>query len=455
MRLAATVLLLLSVAATAQDAIPGYKAGDKVEVFWGDKWWPATVLKAEEKRWFIHYDGFADSWDSWFTAEKMRARAGGGATPEPVRPAEEKPPVTGDPVVGEVCEGSWNQSWYEVDILKVENGKYFVHWRGYGTESDEWLTRDRLRRKGEEKEVLPRKGREGNGGGLVPDQMIGKEVEVFWHGRWWPAVVQKTDGKRLHIRYTRGTGGGALSEEWAVPERVREVGGAARIKVDPQAVPGRKGLTGLWWRQIGAPGSFHIQHFLFFPDGRLYFGLPDNPDEFDFEGHQKSNPDGCGGYGLRDEQLFVELGGDADEWKPMTWEKVSDDVVKLNGVFAYRARPLPEDLRLEGRYVSVDAAAITEMGEKGGVATSTADVYVFRKDGTYDYSETLMTGVAKAGVAETATNLSKGRYRFSGNHLVNDSPPHRQVVVAYALGEEDAPYDLMRIGDSIVRLRKK
>lgn len=361
------------------------------------------------------------------------------------------PVAPGDPVVGEKCEASWNNSWYEVDILKVEGGKFFVHWRGYGAESDEWLTRDRLRRTGEEKEVLPRKGREGDGGGLPPEQMVGKNVEVFWHGKWWPARVEKTDGKRFFIHYLTGTG---TMEEWAVRERVREVGGAVKIQIDPAKVPGKKGLSGLFWRQMGAPGQYYYQHFLFFPDGRLYFGLPDNPDDFDFEGHRKTNPGECGGYGIENGQLLVELGGDADEWAPSTFEQVSDDRIKINGVSALRARPMPEDLRLEGRYVSMNAGSIGGM-DPGGVATSSSDTYVFRKDGTYDYLETLFISVDKADAHGERTNMVTGKYYFSGNHLTNDSPPDHQVVVAYPMGPDDAPYDILRIGDQIVRLRKK
>jgi hypothetical protein len=45
-----------------------------VEVFWGGGWWPATIVRREGRRAYIHYDGFASSSDEWVTPERLRPR---------------------------------------------------------------------------------------------------------------------------------------------------------------------------------------------------------------------------------------------------------------------------------------------------------------------------------------------------------------------------------------------
>ncbi len=433
-------LLLLATALLAQGA-GGFEEGDKVDILFGGVWYPGVVLKVGDKGWYVHYDNYSDSWDSWVEADKLRRRA--EATPVA------KEPVTGDPAVGERCEASWNQSWYEIDILEVKDGKFLVHWRGYGKESDEWLPRDRIRRKGEEKEVLPRKGREGDGGGLPPEEMVGKEVEVFWHGKWWPATVKKTDGKRLFIRYA-GPEMGTM-EEWAVRERVRAVGGAARVKVDPKSVPGAKGLSGLWWRVYGSPPALVEQHFLFMPDGRLFIGVGLNPDDPDFARMQREWPDGCGGYGLDGDKLHIELGGDADEWKPLTFERVSDTQVKLNGVPTFRARQFPVDFRLDATYATTDAAHVAVL-ERGGITRSSATVFTFRRDGTFEKSTT-MTAAATGDAPEQHVTRAAGTYELTRNHITLRSAAEESTLLAYPRGPEEDPAAMLRIGAWLLKRR--
>ena len=50
------------------------KAGDKFDVRWKKKWWPAKVREVRDDFALIHYDGFGAEWDEWVTAARMRAR---------------------------------------------------------------------------------------------------------------------------------------------------------------------------------------------------------------------------------------------------------------------------------------------------------------------------------------------------------------------------------------------
>jgi hypothetical protein len=51
-----------------------YAVGEPVEIHWGSRWWPGSIKKTDGKRYRIAYDGYAESWDEWVTAERLRPR---------------------------------------------------------------------------------------------------------------------------------------------------------------------------------------------------------------------------------------------------------------------------------------------------------------------------------------------------------------------------------------------
>ena len=51
-----------------------YEAGQKVDIFWGSRWWAGTVKKKDGARYFVGYDGWSSGWDEWVTAERLRPR---------------------------------------------------------------------------------------------------------------------------------------------------------------------------------------------------------------------------------------------------------------------------------------------------------------------------------------------------------------------------------------------
>lgn len=42
------------------------------EVHWGGAWFKAKVMKVENDRWFIHYVGWANTWDEWVGKDRIR-----------------------------------------------------------------------------------------------------------------------------------------------------------------------------------------------------------------------------------------------------------------------------------------------------------------------------------------------------------------------------------------------
>ena len=59
---------------SAAEAAPVPADVTAVDVWWGNRWWPATILKREGERALIHYEGWGSASDEWVTAERMKPR---------------------------------------------------------------------------------------------------------------------------------------------------------------------------------------------------------------------------------------------------------------------------------------------------------------------------------------------------------------------------------------------
>lgn len=77
----------------ATNAAPARAVGDRVEVEWQGRWYPAVLVEARgpdaEGRWLIHYEGYQESWDEEVGPDRIRALT------EHEEPAEE-PAEPGD-----------------------------------------------------------------------------------------------------------------------------------------------------------------------------------------------------------------------------------------------------------------------------------------------------------------------------------------------------------------------
>lgn len=65
--------LSLSMSLSAQ-ANRTWKAGDKVEVKWNGKFYPATVNEVNADKYKISYDGYGKNWDEWVVGASIRGR---------------------------------------------------------------------------------------------------------------------------------------------------------------------------------------------------------------------------------------------------------------------------------------------------------------------------------------------------------------------------------------------
>ncbi len=102
--------------------------------------------------------------------------------------------------VGERAKLKWRNDWYTVRVLQENGAKLKVHYIGYGSDDDLWVTTDKLQP-------------------IKPVQYaVGSEVEVLWKKKWYPArVLRAKDGVHL-IHYTDYQ---SSWDEWVASKRIR------------------------------------------------------------------------------------------------------------------------------------------------------------------------------------------------------------------------------------------
>jgi uncharacterized protein with FMN-binding domain len=170
----------------ATGAFAEVKKGDSVEVEWKGSFYPAKILEVKDGKYKIHYDGYADSWDEWVTTARIK-----GAAPAARSGGAYK--------AGDALEVEWKGKWYPAKILEVKDGKYKIHYDGYESSWDEWVTTARMR------------------GGAT--WKVGDPLQVQWKGQWYPAsIIEVKDGK-YKIHYD---GYDASWDEWIGTDRMKK-----------------------------------------------------------------------------------------------------------------------------------------------------------------------------------------------------------------------------------------
>ncbi len=90
--------------------------------------------------------------------------------------------------LGDSVYVSWKGKWYAAQIIQQQDANFRIHYTGYDSSWDEWVTLDRIR------------------------------IQVYWKGKWYPAVALSTSGSRVRIHYT---GYDSSWDEWVTLNRIR------------------------------------------------------------------------------------------------------------------------------------------------------------------------------------------------------------------------------------------
>lgn len=90
--------------------------------------------------------------------------------------------------VGDSAKVEWKGRWYDATILDQDDGEFYIHYRGYDSSWNEWVSPKRMR------------------------------IQVLWNNKWYKARVLGMSGSRARIRYD---GYGAEWDEWVTMDRMR------------------------------------------------------------------------------------------------------------------------------------------------------------------------------------------------------------------------------------------
>lgn len=53
-----------------------YEEGDRVQINYNGTWYPGFVKQVKDNKFYISYDGYSASWDTWMTADKLKKAKG-------------------------------------------------------------------------------------------------------------------------------------------------------------------------------------------------------------------------------------------------------------------------------------------------------------------------------------------------------------------------------------------
>lgn len=103
--------------------------------------------------------------------------------------------------IGDLVEAAdYRGAWYKSKITDEKDGKYHVHFFGWSSSWDEWVTPDKIR--------------------YSNDYDFGREVEAEQNGVWYKALlIDSRYGTEYLVAYV-----GYDEDEWVKKERIRETG---------------------------------------------------------------------------------------------------------------------------------------------------------------------------------------------------------------------------------------
>lgn len=231
----------------------------------------------------------------------------------------------------------------------------------------------------------------------------------------------------------------ALSAD--IDERIRKSKAAAAAppgSIGPaKAVSGSKGLSGLYLRHeqsfSGTSLSYREDHYLFFPDGRFYHGVPpEGPSNFNWAKEQSVHPELCGQYGINGNQITLAYSGSA----PYTWPlKIrSANEMEMNMSPTVRVEKFGTNAKLSGNYQRGTTYGAS-YSYAGAPTVTAAGTYIFSPSGTVSSDTTKgIEGDTKiTGVSVGIQQGSQGTYTINGNDMTMSLGGHSMRCTVYPI----------------------
>ena len=114
--------------------------------------------------------------------------------------------------VGDSAQVLWGKKWWSATVIGVNSAgtKCKIHYKGYGSNWDEWVGPSRIRVGGASSSAKTTK----SAGGYY----VGQRVKVLWNSKWWNAKVLRVKKNKFYIKYD---GYGSKWNEWVGHGRIR------------------------------------------------------------------------------------------------------------------------------------------------------------------------------------------------------------------------------------------
>lgn|GEM_PF-4086519 len=172
---------------------PVIVAGQRLEVYSNEIWYPATAVKVDDEDAFVHYEGFEDHHNEWVGSERWRLA---GTLPNPLR----------QPVIGQRVLALYKNTWLPATVRGVEPDRVLISYDGYAEKYNIWTLREGWRfNEGAQQISLG-----------LPAQANGAKIYVQTAEGWVPAQVLYEEGTRRLVRLANGR------EAWFGPGEWRE-----------------------------------------------------------------------------------------------------------------------------------------------------------------------------------------------------------------------------------------
>lgn len=119
-----------------------------LHVEWRGTWYPAQILSSSGSSNLIRYVGYGADWDEWVTGERMRNQPLEKPLPQSFESSGDTVAVTTEPLRMQPAPGDlvvkWGSRWWRAEILQTQGDNSFIRHVGYDSNSDEWITPERL-----------------------------------------------------------------------------------------------------------------------------------------------------------------------------------------------------------------------------------------------------------------------------------------------------------------------
>jgi len=237
------------------------------------------------------------------------------------------------------------------------------------------------------------------------------------------------------------------SEAWKslsadIDARIAKVNG--RPAAGPNGAPaktvgGEKGLSGLYLRHaqvfMGNSISYNEDHFLFFPDGRFYHGVPpEGPGHFNWAKEQQAHPENCGQYGINGDQItFAYPGNEKITW---TMKRKGADQMELNYGPTVKVESFGANAKLSGTFARGTSFGAS-YSPAGAPTITSSGVYTFSSNGTVSNASMGATGgdTKDVGVTARVSTESQGTYSINGNDMVINLGGQSMRCTAYPVSK--------------------